>query len=361
MFKTIRYIGAKTKLKNDILQLLSDKGVRPGLVLDPFAGSARVSWALRQAGHQVIASDSLRLSAALQTLALGFQRQPDFVRLLPALGFTATDFAGCPATAVLQHLMTLPPRTSFVTREYSPSAPSNGRDRKYFTVANANRIDTVRHAIREYAAQDLICDREHDYLLGILLVAASRSANTQGHMDAFLAEFQPSSLRPIQLRLPVHLPTQLPFGIARQGDAAQVAASTAGLELAYFDPPYNERRYDTYYHVLERIACGWWAGNIECVGRTGKPALREERSPWCGRDSAEAALMELLCAVDSRHLLMSYSSEGVLRPDLIEEALRQRGRADTFDCRAVGHRRYRGSRTRGGGDVSECLYYVRLA
>jgi adenine-specific DNA-methyltransferase len=361
MYQTIRYLVAKTKLVGHIIGMLAALGVRAGRALDAFAGSGRVSWALRRAGHEITAVDTLRMCTALNSLAISFQEQPAFTELAADLGITGSAVGGNGAArAVLQHLAGLPPRACFVAREYSPSGLTEW-DRKYFTVENAGRIDAIRHAIHEYLVAGLLSAAEHDYLLASLIVAASQCTNTQGHTDSYLETFQPRALVPIQLGLPSHLPNRLPAGTAVQGDSSAVATSLGGLELAYMDPPYNQGRYDGYYHVLERIALGWFDEVVPaCMGKTGKPAVREERSLWCGRGSAPGALESFLAGVDARHLLMSYSSGGVLHPEFIEETIRARGIADTFTLSQVRHPEYRGSRTRGGGEVEEYLFYVRL-
>jgi adenine-specific DNA-methyltransferase len=362
MFQTIRFMGSKARLLTLITAVLHENEVHPGRALDACTGSGRVAWALREAGYEVVACDALRLSTVLGASAVGYQHQPAFNTLLQGIGLRgAAAPAAEPAAAVLRHLCGLPGRESFVTREYSPSGLIHGPVRKYFTVENAVRIDAIRHAIHEYSAAGLLSTAEHDYLLASLIVAASQCTNTQGHTDSFLETFQPRALAPVQLGLPGHLPNSLPAGTAIQGDATAVAGSLGGLEFAYLDPPYNHRRYDGYYHVLERIALGWFGEAIPvCVGKTGKPAVRDKRSPWCGRGSAPAALEAFLDSVDARNFLMSYSSEGVLQLGFIEDAIRSRGIADTFRLRRVRHPEYRGSRTRGGGEVEEYLFYVRL-
>jgi adenine-specific DNA-methyltransferase len=362
MFKTIRYLGSKEKLLAEIIEILAGNDVGPGRAFDAFAGSARVSWALREAGHEVIACDTLALSGVLQARALTYQGQPSFTVLVTALGLRVNQHCGGAAAAVLTHLNDLPALQSFVTREYSPSGLGNGLDRKYFTVQNAERIDAIRHAIHRYEAGGLVTPDERDYLLGCLIVAASERANTQGHTGAFLSEMQPNACLPLRLELPEHLPTQLQTGTAKRGDAAAVAATLRGLDLVYLDPPYNGRRYDSYYHVLERIAEGWFtAATPRCVGKTGQPAVRGDRSPWCGRNTAPAALASFLNAVDARHLLMSYSSAGLLDSARIEKALRARGIPDTYSRSVVEHSEYRGDANRGGGTVEESLYYIRLS
>ena len=51
----IKYAGSKLKLLPHILQLI--KKVKPRTVLDGFSGTTRVSQALAQTGHRVIAND----------------------------------------------------------------------------------------------------------------------------------------------------------------------------------------------------------------------------------------------------------------------------------------------------------------
>jgi hypothetical protein len=61
---------------------------------------------------------------------------------------------------------------------------------------------------------------------------------------------------------------------------------------------------------------------------------------------------------------MSYSCQGNLRPEEIEDLFRSYGCADSYDRVAIPHRRYRNGTgagaVKGGGTVTEYLHYVRL-
>ncbi len=63
----IKYAGSKLKLLPYIFQLVGK--VKPKTILDGFAGTTRVSQALAQAGHRVIANDLSAWSKVFGTIS----------------------------------------------------------------------------------------------------------------------------------------------------------------------------------------------------------------------------------------------------------------------------------------------------
>jgi adenine-specific DNA-methyltransferase len=357
-FETIRFAGSKKGLVPLISTVLEEQNIRPpGEALDGFAGSARVSWYLRSKGFEVTASDKLLSSYYLQSLALCYKDQPAFTGLLKTLG---RPVEGTPAEdAVVGHLMALPHVDSFAVREYSPSM-TGGRNLKYFTVDNARIIDTVREGLRDYLTEKLLTKSEHNYLLALLIIGAARCANTQAHTEAPLKIFHPNAKKPLEMRIPRHLPTGKPLGTPNCGDVQDVINSGKEFDMVYADPPYDQRRYDSLYHLLETIAHGKLPVPAdELTLGTGKAPATGRHSRWNVKPKVTKALQDLL-NVKATHFLMSYSSEGHLSPKEIERELCSRGIPRTYKAYEQQHPRYQGGEGRGGGTVTEFIHYVRL-
>jgi adenine-specific DNA-methyltransferase len=106
-------------------------------------------------------------------------------------------------------------------------------------------------------------------------------------------------------------------------------------DVLYLDPPYNTRQYAPNYHILETIA-RWDAPKV--YGKSGLRPYAEEKSRYCQRESAIAALREAACTADCRLFLLSYNSEGIMEDEAIREVLGARGRVTVHE---QPYRRYK--------------------
>jgi adenine-specific DNA-methyltransferase len=106
-----------------------------------------------------------------------------------------------------------------------------------------------------------------------------------------------------------------------------------GWDIAYLDPPYNQHQYGSNYHLLTTIA-RWDKPPVDCsVDERGvlkkKAAIRADwvktRSEYCYRHSAKSAFAGLLDSLDAAHILLSYSTEGIIPFDELLELCSGRG------------------------------------
>ena len=117
---------------------------------------------------------------------------------------------------------------------------------RYFQPHNGARIDAIRDEI----------DRAHPdgplrpILLTALLLAADRVDSTTGLQMAYLKQWSPRSHQPLELRVPELLPGP---GRTVRGDAMMTVDRLDPVDLMYLDPPYNQHRYFTNYHVWETL------------------------------------------------------------------------------------------------------------
>lgn len=234
----------------------------------------------------------------------------------------------------------------------------------YFTPQNARRIDAVRETILAWKTSKVVDRRREQLLLATLIEAADRVANTTGVYASFVKSWQPNAMRPVELR-PLR-PVSARSGrgsTAFLGPAVELARRVGSVDLAYLDPPYNERQYPAYYHVPELLAQGWDPPPA-LRGKTGLIPDADRRSEWCRRATCESALRNLLGALDARHVLLSYNDEGLLTADQIEEVFRETGDADSYTCIQQRYQRYRSDGDHAGrryarNSVHERLHYVR--
>jgi len=308
----IKYLGSKRRLVPALAVLAEASEARTAL--DLFCGTTRVSQAFKALGIHTTAVDSARCAHVL------------------ARCYVATDpdarprFRADLAEAV-DELDRVPGRAGYVTRTFCEQA-------RYFQPANGARIDAVRQAIEDgYAGTDL-----WPVLLTSLLEAADRVDSTTGLQMAYLKQWAPRAERPLTLRVP-----ELSAGPGRavRGDARALAGTLGGFDLAYLDPPYNQHRYDSNYHVWETLVA-WDAPDHYGVA-CKRDDLRDPatRSAFNGRRTMPAALAEVVDRLDAGVVVLSYNNESWLSFEELHGLCAGRGHVEVL---AFDSPRYVGAR-----------------
>jgi adenine-specific DNA-methyltransferase len=207
----------------------------------------------------------------------------------------------------LSHLDSLPGVDGYVTATFSQAS-------RFFQPHNARRIDAIRDEIQRLWAGDAL----EPILLTSLLEAADRVDSTTGLQMAYLKEWAARSYQRLTLRAPELLAGA---GHAVGGDATVVAADVPEVDLAYLDPPYNQHRYFTNYHVWETLVA-WDAPayyGVACKRLDAREA--STRSVFNDRRRAPDALAELIAGVRAATVVISGSNEGwVGVSDLVDMA-----------------------------------------
>ena len=306
----IKYLGSKRALVGVLGALADAAGARTAA--DLFTGTTRVAQEFCRRGVRTVAVDT-----ASYSLVLG--------QCYVEADAAAVD-AGEVADA-LGRLEALPPRRGYVTEVFCERS-------RYFHPDNGARIDAIRDGIDDlYGGSPL-----RPILLTSLLEAADRVDSTVGVQMAYLKAWAPRASRPLALRPPVLTPGT---GEAVQADATAYAASMAPVDLAYLDPPYNQHRYFTNYHVWETLV-RWDAPEhygVACKRLDARDA--ETRSAFNGRRTIHAALAETIERVPARVVVASFNDEGHVSVEELAAMAAARGQ----DVRVLAYdsRRYIGS------------------
>jgi adenine-specific DNA-methyltransferase len=345
----IEYLGHKESLLNFLLEPI-DRATRgqPHRVADIFCGTAAVSVALKKRGHTVVANDSLAMCATFAQAALLNDGEPPFHGIAGEIPCSRTR---SPYRDVLRFLEALPPREGFITRNYSPRSTATGEhERRYFTEANALKIDAIRWQIQAWG--DHLLPQERAVLLADLVRAANSVSNIAGTYGCYLKHWKARALTPLRLA-----PSAFVSGGAGHGVTCMDAAALApaiDVEVVYADPPYTKRQYSAYYHVPETIVLDD-APQID--GSTGLRPWREKQSAWCYRRHAPAALTQLVASLRCEWFMLSYNEDGQICHDDIMDILGKHGTVAVYE---KDSRRYKSAnRPHRGSVVTERLYALR--
>lgn len=348
-----------------------------GLFLDVFAGTAIVSQMARQDGFTVHANDWQAYSHVMQQAFLLTQGYPAYATLFaaePALASAPPDrrrpaFGLAPDpglradTEPLRRVLALLEDLAPVHGPFWDAYCEGGLGgRMYFASENGARCEAVRGRIADWAARGLLDVAEEAVLKASLLETMDMLANTASVYGAFLKQVKKSAQQPFVLRLPRLFPPDGRLHGASCQDATAFAKTAPCAEIAYLDPPYNQRQYHANYHVLETIA-RWDLHTFEPRGVTGLRPGTDQRSDFSSKRHVGRAFAELIAALPTRALLVSYNDEGILPEAELTRLLSERAAGGRVDPHKLGYKRFRAdsdhdARRYAGDTVKEFLFYA---
>jgi adenine-specific DNA-methyltransferase len=317
----IKYAGSKLKLLPYILQLV--RKVKPHTVLDGFSGTTRVSQALAQTGHRVIANDLSVWSEIFGKCYLLNTHPPEHYQPL------------------IDHLNALPGRDGWFTEHYG-GEPNGGCSvaedglKKPWQKHNTRRLDAIREEIDRLSFPDV----ERAVLLASLILALDEVESTLGHFASYLNDWSPRSYNKLRLQVP-HLIPRTENHSVRRGDIFDVLPQVEA-DLAYFDPPYgsnNEKmppsrvRYAAYYHLWTTVCLndrplvfGKAKRRVDTSDTVACSPFEEFRRGKSGHFLAVEAIERLLREVRAQHIILSYSSGGRATAEELNEVISSVGR-----------------------------------
>lgn len=305
----IKYLGSKRTLVPLLTKLLEASGARTSL--DLFTGTTRVAQAMKTLGMHVTSLDSASYSKVFGDTWIALDGETaNHSELLDAIS----------------QLNSLTPAAGYFTQSFCI-------DSRYFQPFNGERVDVVREKI----ASDYSGTWLEAPLLASLILAADRVDSTTGVQMAYLKNWSHRSKHKLELKDPVLLAGQ---GVAVQGDALELTARLANVDIAYIDPPYNQHRYFGNYHVWESLV-RW--DKPETYGIANKRLDvrgQEFRSAFNSRPTMPAAIAKTLGDVNAETIILSYNNESWLSRDELIEICSKRGHVEVLD---IESKRYIGS------------------
>lgn len=305
----IKYLGSKRRLIS-VLGAVFER-VSPRTALDLFTGTTRVAQEFKRRGAQVTTVDSARYSEIF------------------AQCYIATDATDIDLTEVqdaLAHLNSVPGIAGYFTETFCHQS-------RYFQPFNGRRIDAIRDLINDHYRDTWL----HPVLLTALIEAADRVDSTTGVQMAYIKQWSARSFTPLKLRMPELLTGP---GNAIRGDALNLLPVLNSVDLAYLDPPYNQHRYYTNYHIWETLVAwdrpeyyGIACKRIDSRDDTTKSIFNKRRE-------MPSALAHVIQNVKAKVIVISYNNESWIQLEQLVEMCRVRGRVKIL---AFDSKRYVGA------------------
>ncbi|TVR93264.1 MAG: DNA modification methylase [Spirochaetaceae bacterium] len=357
----ITYLGNKRALLGFIGEAVAVVKERLGKshlrVLDLFAGSGVVSRFLKQHAELLICNDFERYAEVINRCYLSNASE----RNLPEL-----QEAHARITAQLRNAELNP---GIIAKHYAPLDDTNIQpgERVFYTTRNAAYLDTARGLI------ETLPEEIRQYFLGPLLAEASVHANTSGVFKGFYKDARTGIGRfggsnsdalsritaDIELPFPVWSAFDCQVDVRRQDAVAaarDIDSEHGRLDLAYLDPPYNQHPYGSNYFLLNVLVSNRAPSSMSTV--SGIPT-DWQRSAFNQRRGAMKAFRQVVEALDTQFLLVSFNSEGFISREDMVGYLSSIGSLEVLESR---YNTFRGSRNLRGRNIhlTEYLYLVEM-
>ncbi len=317
--------------------------------LDVFSGSGIVSRFARKHASLIIANDLERYSYIINK-CYGTNQSNKLQSVLSDL------------MVELQHSVAQNMNAGFLAELYAPLDDDNiqQNERAFYTHRNAVFLDTARQEI-EY-----IDDELKHFFLAPLLAKASVHSNTSGVFKGFyknkqgIGQFGGQGKHALS-RITSDMKLELPIFsnikcdvIATQNDANQLMKEIEVVDLAYFDPPYNQHPYGSNYFMLN-LLCDYVRPDE--VSKVSGIPTNWNRSDYNKPQSVETALFDAVENCPAKFVLISYSSEGFIKHETFLHGLAECGKIKVMD---MEYNTFRGCRNLNNRNlyVTEYLYLV---
>jgi adenine-specific DNA-methyltransferase len=326
----ITYLGNKRsliKFIDNVVQIVKqDIGKDKLLIVDGFSGSGAVARYFKEHASLLITNDLEKYSKIINQSFLrnkneiNFEDIEKYTKLLNDKKFR-TDLG-----------------EGIIEKLYAPKDTKNIQEgeRCFYTNENAKIVDNIRRTIDLEIPKHL-----KDIFLSILLYKASVHNNTSGVFKGFykgkqspLGKFGGEAENALQRILgeitmePIILSDFDCKSRAFQSDTNVLMGKLKGLDLVYYDPPYNQHPYGSNYHMLNTILD--YVEPLEISKVAGIPT-NWKKSLYNKQKDALSAFSKLIKNTDSKYIMISYNNEGFISYDDMLQVCQLKGEVTVFD------------------------------
>jgi site-specific DNA-methyltransferase (adenine-specific) len=305
--KTMRYLGNKTKhlefIYNTFLECVNKINLDNPIIFDAFGGTGSVTHFFNINNYSVVSNDLNNYS-----YKLCYARNSITIDNLLFNGLKMDLYCVIDLLNTKKH-------KGFVYYNYSPNKELK-YERKYFTNENAETIDGIRQQIQVWKHNEEITDDEYIFLVALLIENVSLYSNIPGTYGAFNIQWDSRSTRKFELDKTITHYLLAKNKYKTYNEDIKTIIDKVECDVLYIDPPYNERDYSSYYHVLETISM---YDNPEINENKTGTKKNCKKSKWCSKSFCKQELEYIIKNTKAKCIIMSYNNEGIMTIDEIKE------------------------------------------
>ena len=282
----MRYIGSKLKLIDfikEVIQKYCGENISDKVFCDLFAGTGVVGRSFSPLVKKVIANDLEFYSYIANKVGLEGYNKESVERIIKKLRTLEGD-------------SNLPFAQAY--------ADGGKKHRKFYTAENGAKIAAARQYLD--LVEDILDEKDFRAALLSVIDGSDAVANTTSVYGAFLKEFKPSALAPVQFKLPKATEKEGQENEVYQENANELIKNIKG-DILYLDPPYNTRQYSSNYHILNYVAL-----NIAPETDSVAGVAEHNKSKYSSKANAASELEDLIKNADFEWIFLSYNNEGTI-------------------------------------------------
>jgi len=357
-----RYIGAKTKIINEVIDKITSISGEGSHVVDLMCGTGAVSAALRERGFSVTALDMMTFAYHHARVQLLLKESPSFEKCQNFIDkyypkMIPTLFPLTPYEMMLTSLNNIQPIKGYFWKEFNVEGRPKNTDkpRNYFSPENAKKIDAIRKCIKKFSLSGAITEIEHSLLLHDLIMAANDIANIAGTYGHYLSKTVGRAKSPIILKPTIIKQVKsVKKHKVLLGHAENMASKIKG-DLCYIDPPYMKRQYAANYHILETLAR---EDEPEAIGVSGLRPWRDQYSNFCTKTKIRESFHKIFTNMKCPHYLISYSEDGLLKLNDLIELFSQYGEVEAS---TLINKRFKSNESQLNQYLIEYLIHIKIS
>ena len=296
----MRFLGNKTRMLENINAVIEQNNITGKTFCDLFSGSGSVGDYFKEK-YNIISNDFLYCLSIISKAKLENKTTPNFNLFKKQFNIDPFSYFNNKSyNADSQY---------FIANNYSPKG-----NRQYFTEENAIKIDGIRIEIEELYKEFIIDTKERNFLIASLLESTMGVSNTSGTYEAYLKKWDKRAFKPFVLEpISINETNTINLNKIYNLDSNELIRKISG-NILYLDPPYTITDYSSAYHLLESIA-KYDYPNIG--GITGRRKEINAKSKYTRKEQALINLEDLFRQAQFEHIIMSYSTQGLISIDEI--------------------------------------------
>lgn len=352
----ITYIGNKRKLldfiETAILNIKKDFSKNKISLLDGFSGSGVVSRLFKRHASFLYSNDLEYYSYIIGQCYLSNEKD-------------------VPLNEIQKHIEVINKiknkfRKGIIQKFYSPENDKNIKkgERTFFTNQNAKIIDNAMN----YIHSDTVSGAIRPFLLAPLLSEISIHTNTSGVFKGFyknsktgIGQFGGDGknaltriLGEIKIEKPIFSNFSCDWKMYNE-DINSLINNLPEVDVAYYDPPYNQHPYGSNYFMLNIVAKNEKPQDISDI--SGIPN-NWNKSGYNKRKEAEIFLEDLIKNTKAKYIILSYNNEGLISLEKINTILSNYGDISIME---KDYNVFKGSRNLKNRDIKikELLFILK--
>lgn len=237
------------------------------------------------------------------------------------------------------------------------------KSRMFFSSDVGIKIDTMRTYIKDNYECNKLNKYDKNILLMLMIGFADKNANTTSVYGAYLKN-QYNKTKGLSEEFFNLLKKELNSNIKNpkkffKGDILDTLEKIPNMDVIYFDPPYNTRKYESNYHILNYLTdLNFKKEYIKENSKTGLPLNKIKNSFGTKKETKNIFNDMIVKGIEkSENIFISYSTDGEMKQEQINQiCLDNKLSIQTY---TQDYKKYKSKNNNKHNDLKEIIYHIK--